>query len=375
MYRREFLKLSAIGAVGAIPCFSRAIESDVKQVPSYLKGYETLYAKEPRQAALQWFHEAKFGLFMHYGVYSLLGEGEWVQLRKKIRVKEYEKLKDRFTAEKFDADRITDVALDAGMKYVTLTTRHHDSFCLWDSQQTDFKSTNSPAKRDLVAELTTQCHKKNLGICYYYSYGRDWRHQDSVSDVKGARPAYNPPDPWYHTGADYDLARYVAFVNAQVSELLSNYGPVSAIWFDAPPEAIQHQDVFKPQATYDLIHRLQPQCLVSNKWGITGTEDFNAPERGQFDKNKTSIVAAQKHNVPLEICQTMNKGWGYRTEMEKSNKGFEGVLAMLKEVAALDANLLLNTGPRPDGSLVEIDVAVLKQVGAWIKEHGFPKKS
>ena len=134
-------------------------------MPSFLKGYEELYKTDPRKASIEWFRNAKFGLFMHYGLYSLLGRHEWVQLREKIPVAEYAKLKDKFTAEKFDADFITDLALEANMKYINITTRHHDSFCLFDSKYTDFKSTNSPAKRDLVGELTEQCAKKKVWAC------------------------------------------------------------------------------------------------------------------------------------------------------------------------------------------------------------------
>ncbi len=377
MNRRDFIKCSAFGAAGTLGLLPRSgwsAEGDSvpAAMPTYLKGYEALYAQDPRKAAVQWFMAAKYGLFMHYGVYSQLADGEWVQFRKQIRVKEYEKLKDTFNPVKFDADAITEVALAAGMKYITLTTRHHDSFCLWDTKQTDFKSTNSPAKRDLVAELTAQCQRKGLGMCYYYSYGRDWRHQDSVFDLKVARPAYNPPDPWYHTGADYDMSRYVAYVNAQITELLTAYGPVAAIWFDAPPEAAAHQDIFKPQETYDLIHRLQPQCLVSAKWGITGTEDFNAPEHGQFLTNKAAMVAARKRGVPLEICETLSGGWGYKKGMETKNKGLKGLREMLAFSAQFEANLLLNLAPLPDGSLIPIDVEVLKQMGEELKAKGFP---
>ena len=164
--RREVIKAGVLctGASVLNSCaFDETVPSAKKvKVPSYLKGYEAAYAKNPRQAAIDYFRDAKFGLFIHYGLYSLL-EGhwkgqhskpaEWVQYRGVIPVKEYEKLANRFTAEKFDADFITDMTLDAGMKYINLTTRHHDSFCLFDSKYTDFKSTNSAAKRDLVAEL------------------------------------------------------------------------------------------------------------------------------------------------------------------------------------------------------------------------------
>ena len=133
--------------------------------PSYLAGHETLYAQDPKAAALEWFCQADFGLFLHYGLYSLLGRGEWVMLREAIPVAEYEQLKGRFTASRFDADCITDLALQAEMRYVNITTRHHDGFCLFETAQNDYHSMASPAKRDLVGELAAQCARKGPGPC------------------------------------------------------------------------------------------------------------------------------------------------------------------------------------------------------------------
>ena len=167
--RRTFLKATVAGSVAAvtgvgstIPAVARATAS----VPSYLKGYEELYAKNPRVAARKWFADARYGLFMHYGLYSLLGRGEWVMFREKIPVAEYEKLTGQFTAKNFDADFITDMAAEAGMKYVNLTSRHHDSFSLFDSKTSDYNVMNTPAKRDLVGELAEQCQKKGLGVFF-----------------------------------------------------------------------------------------------------------------------------------------------------------------------------------------------------------------
>ncbi len=204
-------------------------------VPSYLAGYEDLYAEDPRQAALTWFRDAKYGLFLHYGLYSLLGRHEWVQFREKIPVAEYEKLKEDFTAENFDADYIADFALECGMKYVNITTRHHDSFCLFETQQTDFNSVNSPCGRDLVGELAEACAARGLGLCLYYSHGRDWRHPHAPNNDEwggSARPDYDPPEPSYAYGDDHDLSIYLDFMRAQIEELLTGYGPLAAIWLD-----------------------------------------------------------------------------------------------------------------------------------------------
>ena len=233
--RRGFLGMAAAGAAAQALPWRPARGASLPAAPSYLETYRGLYESDPRKAALKWLAEARFGLFMHYGLYSLLGRHEWVQFRETIPVAEYAKLKDRFTAEKFDADGIADLALAAGMRYVNITTRHHDSFCLFDTAQTDFKSTHSPAKRDLVKELAAACAKKGLGLCLYYSHGRDWRHPHAPNNDEwggSARPKYPAPDPAYATDAAHDLQKYVAFVKAQVTELLTNYGPIAAIWLD-----------------------------------------------------------------------------------------------------------------------------------------------
>ena len=344
---------------------SNAFGQTKSDVPSYLKNVAELYQADPRKAAVEWFRKAEFGLFMHYGLYSLLGRHEWVQLREKIRVKEYEKLADRFTAEKFDADFITDMALDAGMKYINITTRHHDSFCLFDSKYTDFKSTNTPAKRDLVGELAEQCREKGLGFYLYYSHGRDWRHPHAPNNENwggSARPTYDPPETFYKYGAEHDLQIYVEFMKNQITELLTNYGPIGAIWLDGIATPASRKDkihLFKCQELYDHIHSLQPQVLVSYKQGLLGTEDFKAPERHWKGKAE----------VPLEICDTLQpKGWGYMKSDDGKHKSADRVIEMLRKAKGMNANLLLNTGPLPDGSIHPEDVKTLKDVGQRLRK-------
>lgn len=159
MERRSFLSTSAIAGAGLL-LTSTSLGADHPKVPHYLKGNKKLYHQNPRKAAIEWFGQARYGMFLHYGLYSIVGRHEWLQQRETIPVAEYAKLKEQFTADKFNADFITDLALEAGMKYINITTRHHDGFCLWDTKYSDFKSTNSPAKRDLIAELSEQCNKK-----------------------------------------------------------------------------------------------------------------------------------------------------------------------------------------------------------------------
>lgn len=330
----------------------------MQAIPSYLKGYEELYARDPRGAALQWFRDARYGLFLHYGLYSLLGRGEWVQLFEKIPVAEYARLADRFTADRFDARRIASFAVDCGMRYVNLTTRHHDSFCLFGSRQTGFNSANSPARRDLVAELAQACNEVGLGLFLYYSHGRDWKHPHAPNnDCWGghARPDYDPPEPSYACGSDHDLQVYLDFMSAQITELLSNYGPVAGIWLDGIAVPLSGDKLaFRCQELYDHIHSLQPQTLVSYKQGLLGTEDYLAPER-----------KAIKHDGrPIEVCTTMNpSSWGYCASDDGMHKSADEVLEIISQCRRDDCNLLLNTAPLPDGSLCEENVCSLLEVG------------
>ena len=333
--------------------------------PSYLQEYSGLFAQEPRAAALQWFREARYGLFLHYGLYSLLERHEWAQLNEKIPVAEYEKLAARFTAHAFDAGAICDLALEAGMTYVNLTTRHHDSFCLWDTAQTDFKSTAGPCGRDLVSELARECGARGLGLFLYYSHGRDWKHPHAPNNDEwggSARPEYSPPEPSYAYGQAHDLNIYLDFMTAQITELLTNYGPIAGIWLDGIMTPLSGDKTkFKCQELYDHIHALQPQCLVSYKQGLLGTEDFLAPEhQAVFSEGK-----------PGEICTTLcPDSWGYHAAMQGRHKSAEEVVALARETWERGWNLLLNTGLLPDGDLDEEDVQILQRAGAMLRAQG-----
>ncbi len=338
------------------------------QVPSYLSDYADLYAQDPRAAALRWFRDAKYGLFLHYGLYSLLGRHEWVQLREKIYVAEYAKLMDDFTAEGFDAEAIADFALDCEMRYINITTRHHDSFCLFATEQTDFSAANAPCGRDLIGELARACADRGLGLCLYYSHGRDWRHPHAPNNDRwggSARPQYDPPEPSYACGDGHDLRVYVEFMRAQIDELLSNYGPIAAIWLDGIAVPLNGPaEEFDCQRLYDFIHSRQPQVLVSYKQGLLGTEDFFAPEH----------EAVETGGKPGEICTTMApRSWGYTAEVAGQHLGEDEVWEKLRAARRASCNLLLNTGPLPDGSLDLEDVPVLRAVGERIRAEGWPE--
>lgn len=342
-------------------------------IPSYLDGYEDIYADNPREAALEWFQDANYGLFIHYGLYSLLGNHEWVQYNERIPPAEYALLQDYFTAENFDAERIVELAQDSEMEYINITTKHHDSFCLWDSDKTSFTSVEAPAGRDLVSELAEACHDAGLGLFLYYSHGRDWRHPHAPNNDEwggSARPEYDER-PGIYADAGHDLKEYRDFVKDQINELLE-YDP-AGIWFDGWSLPQEDPEAFNLSELYTMIREAHPAALVSYKWGLTGTEDFVAPEHESTDEDVEK---------PTEICTTMipsteyrdeiGVSWGHLAEAEGKHKDADEVWTALGEATRHDHNLLLNTGPLPDGSIDPEDESVLREVGARIRDQGFP---
>jgi alpha-L-fucosidase len=323
-----------------------------------------------REANLEWFRAAKFGLFIHYGLYSLEGRHEWLMFREKIRPPDYTKLAERFTAKRFDAGAICDLAKEAGMKYVNLVAKHCDSFCLWDTKMTDFNSVKAPAGRDLVKEMARACNQRGLGFFVFYEHGFDWRHPDGPApwdwNKKNVRPAYDPPDPWYTPRESYDFQRYLDYVSGGIRELLTNYGPVNGIWLDGADVPVSgDKSKFKLPELYALIRKLQPQALISYKYGVEGSEDFLAPEKAQLTR------VTDRRDRPMEVCWTTQKGsWGWKADAP--HKTADEVWAELKRVRQLDANSLLNIGPLGDGSVHPEQEKLLREMGRRIRRYGFP---
>jgi alpha-L-fucosidase len=323
---------------------------------------------------IEWFKGAKFGLFMHYGLYSLLGRGEWVQWVENIPCAEYAKLMDDFTAKDFDADAITDLACEAEMKYVNITSMHHDGFCLFESQQTDFTSTNAAAKRDLIAELAEQCAAKGLGLCLYYSHGRQWKHPHGMCEPKydeSSRPLYPTTDPNYASPEEHDISKYVEHVKNQMTELLTNYGPIANIWFDGwstPYNGPWREELELPEL-YAHIRSLQPDCLISYKWNITGTEDFYAPEYHWPAGDDEQMAKVRANPKPMELCHLI-AGWAYLERELGKHRGADSIMADFDYVAQYDANLLLGTGPEPTGLIDKQDAASLREVGRRLRAGG-----
>ena len=382
MNRRDFIgactTAAAFSGAGGIP---RVLSAD-HGVPNYLQGYEALYRQDPRKAALKWFSDAKFGLFMHFGVYSIVGMGEWVQLTQKIPVAEYAKLKGRFKAERFNAEELADMALAAGMKYITMTARHHDSFCLFRTSQTDFNSLDAPAGRDLAGELVRACDRRGLGVFLYYSYALDWKHPYFYSreasmngPVKwtSARPEYPLPQPEYLFSQDSDFQHYIEFAHAQLKEILAQYHPLAGIWLDPIMGYYSRPDLFPIEETYRIIRSFHPHTLISFKQGANGDEDFVAPERNprvhQQGGEIARIAWEKNQGKPIEICDTLQpRVWGYDMRNAGYHRGPEYVMKMLEHADSVNANLLLNTGPLWDGSIDPVDEKTLLQVGKSLKK-------
>ena len=364
--RRDFLKQAvltggAVAAAGALSMIGCQPSGGIRG--ESFKGPEVTPDQDPHQATLRWFREARFGLFITYGLYSLRGIHPFEQYRLRTPVREYEKLKHQFTAKKFDADALTELAIATGMKYVNLVTKHCDGFCLWNTKQTDFNSVRSAARRDLVEEMAEACRKRSLPLFLFYEHGFDWRHPHGPRRKDFSywltEVPYDPPEPTYAPPDQHDLQKYVDYVSAHITELLTQYGPVAGIWLDgvAVP-ASGDKSKFHLEELYRLIYRLQPQALVSYKWGITGKEDFLAPERKQLDKIAASALESGK---PMEICRPLQPSWGYAKDEPRQNADW--VMEELSQAARFKANLLLNIGPLPEGEVHPDDLVTLRDVG------------
>jgi alpha-L-fucosidase len=353
--------------------------------PRYLNDYAQQWSVDPHQANLQWFGATKWGLFMHYGLYSQLGRGEWVMFQEQIPIAEYEKLLQSFNPERFDADYITDLALEAEMQYVTFTACHHEGFCLWKS---DVEAYNSYAAcgRDLVRELAEQCDRKGLGFFTYFTHVLNWRHPHAFTRqmLEIARPAYPQGDPRYQLTDVSEASRFWDWSHACIRELLELEFPLAGMWLDIIAGYYRAPDLVPIEDTYELIRGARPEALISFKQGATGTEDFAAPEhsansmaevmRKQGNERGAALADAawegnrDKHN---EICMTLQRrGWGYAEDAEHLDA--DEVWGLLANALAHNCSLLANTGPLPDGSIHEGDAATLRALGECIRREGWP---
>ncbi|WP_165244741.1 alpha-L-fucosidase [Paludisphaera soli] len=318
--------------------------------------------ESPNARARRWFEDAKFGLFVHWGVYSLLGKGEWVMNNDKIPLAEYRKLPPQFNPVKFDAEEWVKLAKSAGARYITVTTKHHDGFCMYDSKLTDYDVVDgTPYARDPIKALADACRKNRIKLFFYYSL-LDWHHPDYFPLGKTGHDAGREKKG--------DWSRYVAYYQGQVRELCTNYGEIGGLWFDGwwdAPEA-----AWDLEGTYKLIHELQPGALVGNNHHVAPFpgEDFQMFEQDLPGENSAGFNKAEAATaLPLETCLTMNDSWGYNSR-DVHFKTPEQVVRALAGAAGRGANLLLNVGPKPDGTIGPEFAGPLLEVGRWLEGHG-----
>jgi alpha-L-fucosidase len=310
------------------------MEDYMSSIPSY-------------EERMKWFHEARFGMFIHWGVYSIPARGEWVMHMEQIPPVEYAKLAQQFNPDKFDANAWVALAKEAGMKYMVMTTRHHDGFCMFDSKVSDFTSVKTAAKRDFVREYADAARAAGMKVGFYYSW-LDWRF-----------PGY------YDTAEHFENAKAMAKqAHDQIKELMTNYGKVDVLWYDGHwiglPEGISNADFWGAREVNAMARELQPHILINNRCGLE--EDLDTPEQH---------VTASQPGRGWESCMTMadSGGWGYVA----NNPNFKTVPQLIQNLvtaASGEGNYLLNVGPKPDGTIRSEEVERLKVIGEWLKVNG-----
>lgn len=345
---------------------------DKSQVP------ELDFETANRQAKAE-FAEAKFGIFIHWGIYSMLGQGEWALESQKLNAYEYKNLAAGFYPSKFNATEWVTAFKNAGAKYLCITTRHHDGFSMFKTAASDFNIVDStPFKRDIIKELADECRKQGIKIHFYYSI-LDWTREDYWPLGKTGHngrlfvdaleePSEITPEFWQQNAL---WQHYIGFMKEQLTELLTNYGEVGAIWFDGLWDR-EYQPYGQAAETWDLdgiyalIHQLQPGCLVGNNHHLPPFpgEDIQIFEQDLPGENTTGFAPNQtiSDSLPLETCRTMNNSWGYRIK-DTAYKSSEELIEYMRKVNGMGANLLLNIGPRPDGTLPDEALERLAAIG------------
>ena len=288
---------------------------------------------------MRWWLDARFGMFIHFGLYSLEGRGEWIMFYEHIPAEEYRRLADRFHPEHFNAREWVAVAQDAGMRYLVITTRHHDGFCLFDSAVSDFTAPKSAARRDLIAQFAEACHDLGMKLGFYYSL-MDWRFPGLVPS--GTRH----PDEVY--------LPMVEQAHAQVRELMTGYGKVDVLWYDGCSP--HDPKLWRSDELNAMARKLQPGIIINNRAGTP--EDYGTPE---------NVVVAESR--PWEACYTMNETWGY-AEGDRNWKSVNQLLYLLASCVSQGGNLLLNVGPDGEGRFSREAVDRLREVGRWLRRNG-----
>ncbi len=318
---------------------------------------------------MNWYLDARFGMFIHWGIYAIPARGEWVKQQESIPEQAYQPFFETFNPVDYDPRAWAKLARAAGMKYVVMTSKHHDGFCLFDSRYTDYKSTNTPAGRDLVKEYVEAFRAEGLKVGFYYSL-LDWHHPDYPIAGDRIHPFRNMPEYQQHTG---NLPRYADYIRNQVEELLSNYGKIDLIWFDFSYDQMTGE-AWKATELVKMVRKLQPEIIIDNRLGgnLKAREpeifagDFASPEQIIPPEGVTNVDGQP---VPWEACITLNDHWGYAA-WDKNWKPAKTVVRALVECVSKGGNLLLNVGPTARGEIPPECFQILGEVGEWLHRNG-----
>ena len=325
--------------------------------------------QQPRDERLDWWREARFGLFIHWGLYAIpAGEwgddthhSEWIRHTAQIPQEVYNQFVEQFNPEQFDAREWVNLAKEAGMKYIIITSKHHDGFSLFDSKYTEFDIMATPFGRDVLKELAEACADAGIKLGWYYSI-MDWHHPD-----------YLPRRPWEsdRPTEDADFDRYVFYMKSQLTELLSNYGDIAVLWFDGEWEPTWNHNYGKD--LYQFVRRLQPHIIVNNRVDVfrNGMAGLSNDERnvGDFGTPEQEVPAEGLTGVDWETCLTMNDHWGYNKH-DGNWKSTKDLLRLLADIASKGGNFLLNVGPTSEGLFPRESVNRLKEIGQWMRVNG-----
>jgi alpha-L-fucosidase len=350
-FKKQILTAVLVGIV----IFSNLLQNALIQAQKLNSTSKTALSEDKiKERRLKWFREARFGMMIHWGLYSvpegewkgkpIPGLGEWIMNRAKIPVIEYEQLAKQFNPVKFDAEEIVRVAKNAGMKYIVITSKHHDGFAMYHSAVSKYNIYDAtPFKRDPMKELSVAAQKAGIKLCFYYSQTQDWHEPDAIGND------WDFPDESKKNFAEYLEEK----VKPQVTELLTNYGPIGLIWFDTPRNITKEQS----KELVDLVHKLQPDCLVSGRVG-NGLGDYDSA-----GDNQISVGQVKRD---WETPVTMNDTWGFKKD-DTNWKPTSVLIQQMVQVSSRGGNYLLNVGPTAEGLIPPPSVERLAQVGEWLK--------
>ena len=323
----------------------------------------------------EWFRKARFGMFIHWGLYAIPARGEWVKSTEKISTEKYQKYFDEFDPKNYDPKQWAAICKNAGMKYAVLTAKHHDGFCLFDSRYTEYKSTKTKCGRDLIKEYADAFRAEGLKVGFYYSL-IDWHHRDYPKYNDGNHPMRGAEE---YKNEKINFDNYVEYFHNQVRELCTNYGKIDVLWFDFSYGEMQGE---KWQATklIEMVRSLQPDVIIDNRLEVSGSgfgsivTDEPTVYSGDFVSPEQIIPPAGILNnngqpVPWEACITMNNNWGY-AEFDKEFKSSDLIIKKLVECVSKNGNMLLNVGPDANGRIPDESVKILHDIGCWMEKNG-----